>query len=153
MLNLVFFLENRLLNWKNGISDFFYGKTYFLHCKIIFWCRVLFSTRKTSFSMLNLVFFLENHLSPQEKRDIYFFSIEKLTFYTVKYYFWCRVLFSTRKTSFSMLNLLFFLENHLFHWKIGISNFFYRKTYFLHCEILFFSVWYYFPRGKPRFRC
>ena len=96
MLNLVFFLENCLLNWKNGISDFFYSNTYFLHCKILF---LLYTRRNLVFDVKSCIF-LRKPSFDLEKRVSNFFPIEKLTFYTVKYYFWCRVLFSKTKTSF-----------------------------------------------------
>ena len=171
MLNLVFFLENRLLHWRNGISKFFLQKNCLLLCKILFLLQDYYFPRgkPTSFSMLNLVFFLGNHLLHWKKY--------RKTDYSKIYYFWCRLLFSKRKTnlvcdvksciflrkpsftlekfskfflqknclllckilvqitisrgkptSFSMLNLVFFLGNHLLHWKNGFSKFFLQKN-------------------------
>ena len=145
MLNLVFFLENHLLHWRNGISKFFYRKTDFYTVKYYFWCTLLFSKRKT-----NLVFdfksciFVENRLL-HWRNGISKFFLQKNCFLLCKILFCCRLLFSTRKTNlvFDVKILYFSLGNHLLHWKNGFLNFFYRKTdfhtvkYYFSCRLLY----------------
>ena len=145
MLNLVFFLENHLLHWRNGISKFFYRKTDFYTLKYYFWCTLLFSKRKT-----NLVFDFKSCIFRRkpsftlEKRISKFF-LQKNCFLLCKILFCCRLLFSTRKTNlvFDVKSCIFPQETIFYTGKTGFLNFFYRKTdfhtvkYYFSCRLLY----------------
>ena len=120
----IFLRKPSSLNWKNGFLFFSIEKLTFYTVKYYSWCRVLFCTRKTSFSMLNLVYFLENHLFQCKNGISIFFSIEKLTFYTVKYYSWCSVLFCTRRNLVFDIKSCIFLRKPSFELEKRVSIFF-----------------------------
>ena len=155
-------MENHVFNLK---FLFFLLKTLFFTVKYYFICKVLFSTGKPRFRRKISVFLDINHLFHCKTAFLNFFSPENLVFdvkflffllktlfFTVKYYFICKVLFSTGKPRFRLKISVFLDINHLFHCKTAFLNFFFSrkprfrrkisvfpvKNFVFHCKILFY---------------
>ena len=118
MLTLVFFITKRSFppNKNRNFYKFFSTKTEVSTVKYHFRYKVLFVDDKTSFSVLTLVFFItKRSFPPNKNRNFYKFFSTKTEVSTVKYHFMYKVLFVDDKTSFSVLTLVFFITNGLFH--------------------------------------
>ena len=105
-------------------------KTEFSRIKYYYRCKLPFSTRKPRFRVKISVFPDKNLLLHCKTAFLKFFSLEnivfdvkftflliKTEFSTIKYYFRCKLLFSTRTPHFRVKISVFPDKNHLLHCK------------------------------------
>ena len=120
---LSFLRENLVFGVKTGIfitkrsfppkkprnfCKFFSAKTQVSTVKYYFRCKVLFSTRKPRFGVKTGIFITKRSFPPNKTRNFCKVFSAKTEDSTVKYYFRCKVLFSTSKPRFGVKTGTFF---------------------------------------------
>ena len=116
--NLVFGVKTGIFITKRSFPTkktrnfykFFYTETQVSTVKYYCRCKVLFSKRKPRFGVKTGIFITKRSFPTKKTRNFYKFFSEKTEVSTVKYYFRCKVLFSSRKPRFGAKAVLFFTQ-------------------------------------------